>query len=258
MEVPYGMLASPQRLVVMLAARGDGLSFSCDIDSSTGGALALTNSDEPFVPVGYLAGAYPAKAGPEDSTGFVLASGVDLDTLASGVSNLFLIDDEVLSFTTVTDNLDGTFSVAGVARGLLDTLPGDHAPGALVWFFGDGAAYVKAGTYPADVTVTAKALPSNSYGTTDPARVASVSLTTVSRAQLPYPPGDVLVNGVWYPVSILGDADFTWLDRHRVNQGQAIVRQDDPSFPGGIEGNYTLMPGTCPWLDSLKQGQKLG
>src|SRR6266700_3655861 len=25
-----------------------------------------------------------------------------------------------------------------------------------------------------------------------------------------------------------------------------------------IEGNYTLMPGTCPWLDSLKQGQKLG
>jgi 2,3-dihydroxybiphenyl 1,2-dioxygenase len=25
-----------------------------------------------------------------------------------------------------------------------------------------------------------------------------------------------------------------------------------------IEGNYTLMPGTCPWLDSLKQGQKRG
>jgi Glyoxalase/Bleomycin resistance protein/Dioxygenase superfamily len=25
-----------------------------------------------------------------------------------------------------------------------------------------------------------------------------------------------------------------------------------------IEGNYTLMPGTCPWLDSIKQGQKIG
>jgi hypothetical protein len=237
MEVPYALLGSPQRFVAMLAARGDGLSLDCDIDSSTGGPLALTNEDEAFVPLGYLRDAYHAKAGPEDSTGFVLASGVDLDAIAS---NLFLIDDEVMRFTAMTENLDGSYSVVGIARGLFDTLPGDHAPGALVWFFGDGAAYVQPATYPADVTVTAKALPSNSYGTTDPSQVASVSLTTVSRAQLPYPPGDVLVNGVWYPVSILGDADFSWLDRHRVNQGQSIIRQDDPSFPGGIEGNYTL------------------
>jgi catechol 2,3-dioxygenase-like lactoylglutathione lyase family enzyme len=25
-----------------------------------------------------------------------------------------------------------------------------------------------------------------------------------------------------------------------------------------IEGNYTLMPGTCPWLDALKRDQKIG
>jgi hypothetical protein len=25
-----------------------------------------------------------------------------------------------------------------------------------------------------------------------------------------------------------------------------------------IEGNYTLMPGVCPWLDALKKEQKIG
>ena len=243
MEAPYALAGSPQRFVAMFVARGDGLSVDCDIDSSTSGPLALTNQDQSFIPLGFLASLYPAKAGPEDSVGFILtAAGVDLDTLESGPLNLFLIDGEIMSFSTVTPNIDGTFTIAGILRGLFDTVPSDHASGASVWFFGESIALVQPSPYSADVTVTAKALPSNMSGGTTPAvQVPTVSLTTASRAQKPNPPGDVLVNGVWFPASIFGNANVSWVDRNRVAQGQSIVRQDDPSIPGGIEGTYTLV-----------------
>jgi hypothetical protein len=67
-----------------------------------------------------------------------------------------------------------------------------------------------------------------------------VTITTVSRAQLPYPPGDVLINAISYPLSILHDAVMTWADRNRVAQGQTAVKQSDGSVAGGVEGNYTI------------------
>lgn len=252
MESPYLINNSPQRFVFLLAARGDNLSLGCDVDSEVGGAaLALTNTDQPFIPYGVLRDAYPAKTPPEDSVGFVLASGVDLDSLVSASLNLFVIDDEVMSFTTVVLNPNGTAAFTGILRGLLDTVPADHAEGAAVWFFGEGAAYVQPGQYAADVTIGAKAIPANIYGSADPASVTQVNLATASRAQSPYPPGDVLVNGVWVPASTLGDVLVTWADRHRVNQGQNIVRQDDPSWTGGVEGNYHIVVtmGGLPFAD---------
>jgi hypothetical protein len=239
MEAPYVLQATPQRFVLMMAARGDGLSTECDIQSSTSGPLALTNQGQDFTPYGKLRDPFPLK--PEALGAVVIIAGVDLDTLAAAPLDFFSIAGEILSYASVTANIDGSYSLNGVARGLFDTLPEAHAAGTAVWFFGEGAALVQDAAYLADVTVTAKALPSNSFGETNPAQVPSVALTTVSRAQLPYPPGNVRANGVWYPDSTLGDALVTWADRHRVNQGQNIVTQDGASFPGGIEGNYHIV-----------------
>ena len=58
--------------------------------------------------------------------------------------------------------------------------------------------------------------------------------------QLPYPPGNVLVNGQSYPTSVLGDAVMTWADRNRTPQGSVAIPQTQASVPGGIEGNYTI------------------
>lgn len=74
--------------------------------------------------------------------------------------------------------------------------------------------------------------------------VALTSLTPVlvpyvSRAQAPYPPGNVKVNGVAFPATTSGDAVITW--NHRYRLGPYIVAQDAADVPGGPEGTYTLV-----------------
>jgi hypothetical protein len=246
MEAPFFM-TSPgvARQVLAMAARGDFLSTIFSILSS-GAEVA---EEQPFTPYGVLLAAYPAKTLMDDPTGFVCAAApaIDLDTLESvdpslrlQGSNLLVIDSEIMAFTTPTFNGDGTVSFGGVLRGLYDTVPADHALGAPVWFFGERSGLVNAIGFPADLTLSVKCLPRNNYGTVPAGSVSAVGLTTASRAQLPYPPGNVKVNGLSYPQDIYGDAVITWADRNRVAQGQAAVKQSDGSVAGGIEGNYTI------------------
>jgi hypothetical protein len=246
MEAPYFM-TSPgvARIVLAMAARGDFISTIFTILSS-GVDVA---EDQPFTPYGVLQAAYPARTSMDDATGFVcsVAFQVDLDLLTAvdpslrlQGSNLCVIDSEILAFTTPTFNGDGTVSFGGVLRGLYDTVPADHAMGAPVWFFGERAGLVNAIGFPADLALSVKCIPSNNYGTVDPTLVTAATLTTASRAQKPYPPGDVLINAISYPLSTLLDAVMIWADRNRVAQGQAAVKQSDGSIAGGIEGNYTV------------------
>jgi hypothetical protein len=246
MEFPY-FITGPRcaRVVMTMAARGDQISLVYSVEL----AGTVTESNQPFTPYGELLSAYPAKTAMDDSTGFVLAASpsVDIDTLTDCLSaerltglNLFVVDDEIMAFRTVVINSDGTANIAGVLRGLHDTVPADHAAGAKVWFFGDNAGQTNTAGFPTDEMVSVKCLPINNYGAVKDTAVAAVTLTTDSRAQLPYPPGNVLVNGVSYPDDILGDAVMTWADRNRTAQGQNAIPQTQASVPGGIEGNYTI------------------
>jgi hypothetical protein len=71
------------------------------------------------------------------------------------------------------------------------------------------------------------------------ASLSPVSVTYASRAQLPYPPGNVRVNGAAFPSTTSGDAVITW--NHRYRLGPFIVAQDAADVAGGPEGNYTLV-----------------
>ena len=244
MEFPY-FITGPAcaRVVMTMAARGDAVSLAYSVEN--GGVV--TETDQPFTPYGVLEADYPVTT-MDDPTGLVLAAApsVDLDILddctaaqrLSGL-NLFQIDDEIMAFDTVVLNGDGT-TISGVLRGLHDTVPQAHTAGAPVWFFGDFAGQANTAGMPTDATVSVKCLPVNPYGVVLDTAVAAVMLTTKSRAQLPYPPGDVLINGTSYPASVIGDAVMTWADRNRTAQGQNAIPQTQASVPGGIEGNYTI------------------
>lgn len=65
-----------------------------------------------------------------------------------------------------------------------------------------------------------------------------VSVSYAGRAQEPYPPGNVKVNGAAFPSTTAGDAVITW--NHRYRLGPFIVAQDAADVAGGPEGNYTL------------------
>lgn len=246
LESPYVMTTpTTDRIVLALAARGDSLTTGFIVQSS-----GIDVADQqPFIPYGVLLLAYPLRTAMDDSVGFYCAAvpQVDLNELTSidpalrlQGQNIFLIDDEILAFSTVTFNNDGTVTIAGVLRGLYDTVPADHALGAAVWFLGAGPGKVNQVAFPIDLSLSVKCLPSNNYGTVAAGSVTAVTLTTDSRAKLPYPPGNVLVNSFSYPVTVLGDAVMTWADRNRVTQGQDGLAQTASSVAGGVEGNYTI------------------
>jgi len=253
-EVPYHFVGE-ERWVMATAARGDNTSFAAEIWVDEG-SYHLGNVLTSFTPSGVLAADYSAKTAALDVVGFTLAAGgVDLDRLIeestddNGLArgeNLALFADtgEIVAWKTATKNGDVSYTISGVLRGVLDTVPTDHAAGSRVWFVSEGAATTKDFAYPADLTVKAKLLPTNPRGTLALASATEIQLTTSSRAWKPYPPGNVKINTLGYgswPSTIIGDAALTWSHRNRVSQGiGGLMVAQDTAGSYTPEGNYTI------------------
>ena len=254
-EVPYHLLAGTEdREAGALAVRGQGADQGYQVwsDRAGGTAYEFSNTVVGFTASALLNAAYPVNTAATHVAGFTVDGAVDLELLDSTTdtgllsgSNLALIDDEIVSFETVTDNGDGTWTIGKVMRGVLDTVPAAHADNARVWFFRPGGlGAVDAVPYPADGTITAKLLPFNALGALAIASASATSVTTASRAKKPYPPGNVKVNGSFYPATVTAgvDAPVTWAHRHRVTQlaDDRVVAQDAGNYVATPEGDYTI------------------
>jgi hypothetical protein len=224
---------------------------SFEIWLNPGSGFADSGIASSFCPVGVLNAAYASGLAAFDSTGFVLSAtgGVDLDQLAAASStdfangvNLCMIDNEIMAWTTPTLNSDGTYTIAGVARGLLDTVPANHALGAKVFFFSLGANVTKPTPYAADLTVTARFTPNSSVDQLLFSAASDVTLTTRSRHLRPYPPGNISVNGHAYgvrPATVAGDLTVTWSSRNRLTQ-VLTVQQDAADVAGEVGQFFTV------------------
>lgn len=239
-----------ERRALIAAVRGDGTSRYFEVWSDEGGGYAFTNKVDSFCPSGVLAANYGRNTAATDLTGFTVQTGRDLTRLvstdASGLlkgTNLAVIGNEWVSWQTVTDNGDGTFTISGVMRGVMDTLPADHLAGDRIWFISDGAGLVRPDAYDADLTLAVKSLPVNGKGKVALGSVTAVNLTTASRALKPLPPGKVQINGVYWPNggNVTGDAVLTWAHRNKISQrsSQLLVAQDDAGS-AVQEGTYTV------------------
>ena len=196
-----------------------------------------------YTPVGYLRDAYNSPAG-VDSVGFAITGGIDLANLSSAAEseirngkNLAMFENgEIIAFQDTAQNLDGSTQVTGVWGGLIDAVPSAHSAGEKVWFFSYGAVN------PIDkVSQTAwidvKNLPCGPRGTLLLADVPVVSCQMASRNTKPYPPGNMQVNGLVRPGSILGTCTPSWSARNRKVETQ-IMKQTDGD-DASLEGNYT-------------------
>lgn len=244
--LPLGIYA------LAMAARDPAVAEkSFDIWLNPGSGFADSGIQSNFCPVGVLNAAYGYGLAALDATGFVLSAtgGVDLDTLAaasptdfaSGI-NLCMIDDEIMGWTTPTLNVDGTYAIAGVARGLLDTVPANHAMGAKVFFFSLGANVTQTVPYVSDLTVLARFTPNSAIDQLAISSAPDVTLTTRSRHLRPYPPGNISVNGHAYgvrPASVPGDFTVTWKSRNRLSQG-VMVQQDAADITGEVGQFFTV------------------
>ncbi len=149
LEAPYQMLdgLAPPRILVG-AVRADDASMGYEVWTNEGFGYMQTNTAAGFCPSGLLEAAYPRTTAALDATGFVVA-GTDLEDLISagaagrdrGDNLLYFIDTgEMCAWQTIINNGDGTFTVAGIVRGVYDTLPSDHAQGVRVLFIRNGGA----------------------------------------------------------------------------------------------------------------------
>lgn len=254
-EAPFHLVGGQDRHVLAIAVRASGgdLGYEVHSDRAGGTTYVGTNDSTEFAPSGLLTAAYAKSTAATHAAGFTVDTQVDLaalfdvssEDLAGGV-NLCLVDDEIMSFRDVTDNGDGTWTIGQVMRGVLDTVPADHADNARVYFIRPAGAVPvdPENPYPADGNVRVKLLPYNNRGILDIASATGMLITTASRAMKPYPPGNVKIAGVAWPTSVVGGVDIpvTWAHRHRLTQyaDLKVVAQDAGDYAAAPEGDYTV------------------
>lgn len=121
-------------------------------------------------------------------------------------------------------------------RGVLDTVPEVHPFGARIMFW-DAFGGTDEVEYAAGETVAVKLVTGSPGASFNLAPIPADSVTLDSRAIRPYPPGNVQINGQFFPDRITGDLVMTWASRNRRQQTSA-------NLIGFTDGDITPEAGT--------------
>ena len=171
-----------------------------------------------------------------------LRTALESDIRAFGANLVMIVSEdrtieEIVAFETFDDLGSGVYRLNGVWRGLLDTVPQDHAVGARLWFFEifdlDQSTLVPIdysrlgqGLFPSGSVCTRMLARGNTaLSSATDARIVQRSVT--GRSGRPHPANDLLLDGV----RLFGDVTesqgtLTWR-RRQFDQGE-IYRGDDP------------------------------
>lgn len=210
-----------------LAARPSGDAINYEIQAKVGAAAYEAAGNGDFCPSATVVGAMT-----KTTASITLANGIDLDLVEPG--GYAIINDEYVLVSAI----DATAGTATISRGLLDTVPAEHAAGARIWF-ADGDQGYSSTEYADGETVDVKLLPATGQGTLDVSLAPVDSLTFDQRQYRPYAPGKVLVNTETWPEWIDGLAELTvsWAHRDRLAQTAYLVEQGEASI--GPEAGVT-------------------
>lgn len=272
-EVPYRITALPTTAnnttatqVGVILVRNGGLHVGYNIFATTtdlpGTAAGPTEND--IIPPGFSSGFAPygeltaaidrgETNGFQDAVGFTVDATVDVfnnleDATASELEagkNIALIDDELILFSTVTDNGNGTYTISNLIRGALDTIPAPHGIDSKVYFFSYGLGLVNETPF-SDGTqnIQAKLQTFTPFNTLVFGSAPQVGVDTDSRSAKAYPPRDVQVNagtpgGGTFPTEIVGTFDVTWKGSNKFNQAFATA-WDDPHVSQEANSGFKL------------------
>jgi hypothetical protein len=262
-ELPYDLMmrlsAPPGIYEMALCARGDPVSESFQIWRGAPADAVEAVDQALFIPGGNLVNAYPAATAATDETGFIVASLVDADEIGQGTATdlaagsfLALIDDEILAYQGYVTNEDESITLKPVMRGVLDTVPGDHAAGAAIFFFDASITLTKSSPEASDLRVEFEFCPENDTGALPVLSATPLSITTRSRYACPYPPGNLTIAGNAYgvrPASVSGDLVFSWSSRNRLTEtaGGSMVAQDAADIAGEAGQTFAIEI----WINSV-------
>lgn len=210
-----------------LATRPSSDALNYSIFARTGSADYTRRGTGEFCPSATISGALT-----HTTTALTLTSGVDLDLVSAG--EYAVIDNEYVLVEAINANA-GT---ATISRGVLDTLPAEHAAGARIWF-ADGFQGVDFTEFADGEEVDVKLLPLTGRGELALALAPVDSMTFDQRQARPYPPANLKFDGVAWPLIIDSTSDvvLTWAHRDRTLQTAYLVEQDEASI--GPEAGVT-------------------
>ena len=181
-----------------------------------------------FAPTAQLATALPLAA-PVITVG--VTNPVDLEQARAG--EFALVEEEWCLITAVNV---ATLSLT-LARGVLDTVPIAHAVGTRLWVV--HPHYIRP-EYVVNESPPLRLAPKTGKGELPVALAPSFTQRLGQRFIRPYPPGNVKLNGVAYPVAVAGDLLITWANRHRVNQTAAVILHTDGNITPEVGQTTTI------------------
>ena len=182
--------------------------------------------------------AYARTTGPVDAGDLFLewddrlGENIEAATLTAirvGGKNLALLGTELIAFENIALSVDDEIVLSNVWRGLLDTVPQDHAVGTPFYLLRPPWTGVVGGTaFDLDDVVEARVLPRKGLilGLDDEA--TDTTITIQVRTKLPYPPSDVQMNA-GYAVTALEEEDVSLTWKKREYTSVFIAQGDDAS-----------------------------
>jgi len=225
-----GTLANVDAQRGMYLARAEGSDDRYRVDTDDAGDLAARTFPGRFE----LDDVYLRTQGPYDTTGIqirAVAGWTPTNATATQIAtegrNLIQIDGEILAFETATFVSGATWTLDNVWRGVLDTVPADHAEGAtgyvLPGSFAGGAMGSRVLVHGTSYEATTLAAAGTTWTPADESPVDT--LTATSRVRRPYPVDNLTVNGSQSPAALSDDGvTMTWAKRDRTKG--TITRPD--------------------------------
>ena len=216
----------------------------------TQGDVIPPGSGGEFSPYGLLVGALDRGEtnGFQDVVGFTIDAPIDVDRVLDAdaielesLQNLLLIDDELILFSTIVDNLNDTFTISDIFRGALDTLPAPHADDSEVFIFSYGIGLVNELPFEDRTSnVQVKNQTQTPFAVFPFGSIVAIGITTTGRGAFGYPPRDVQINptapgGGYFPVDagspsgaeLVGTFAIRWHGSDKFTQARATA-WDDP------------------------------
>lgn len=141
---------------------------------------------------------------------------------------LFLVNNEFFVYTGFTDHGNGSYTLNGLYRGILDTARAEHAAGDRVFFI-QGSENLFETLFPLTATVKSKLLDNTAHGTYTERLAVEDTTVLDSRSVRPLPPDYVTVNTQRYGASVsrAGGLTIAWKERNRLNP--LIMFPEDPT-----------------------------
>jgi hypothetical protein len=218
-------------VVALLAAKPTPDAMSYNLVAQEGSEYVSRGSGD-WTPTGTLR----ANIGPQ-TTEFMLDT--ELDTHLVHIGCIAYLGDELVMVKALING-----GLVTVARGVLDTVPQGHPAGTRLWFCGvdglddtgyDGTEYLEG------ETVKVKALTRTARGELFEAAAPLDTVTLRARAFRPYPPGNVRLNGAYFPDVITGPLTVSWAHRDRKQQtGGTLVEQGAADIGPEAGTTYTV------------------